>query len=48
MAPGACKIRRGRNVLQVPMQIIPLGLAKRGAIPFVADQNCNGRSPDHT
>ena len=24
MAPGACKIHRGYNVLQVPIQIIPL------------------------
>ena len=24
MSPGACKIRRGCNVLQVPIQIIPL------------------------
>ena len=26
MAPGACKIRRGCNVLQVPCQKIPLGV----------------------
>ena len=30
MTPGACKIRRGCNVLQVPIQIIPLGVPKRG------------------
>ena len=26
MAPGACKISRGCNILQVPCQVIPLGL----------------------
>ena len=30
MAPGACKIRREYNVLQIPIQIIPLGVPKRG------------------
>ena len=30
MAPGACKIRRGCNVLQVPIQIIFLGVPKQG------------------
>ena len=31
MAPGACKIRRGCNVLRTPMQIIRLGgVPKRG------------------
>ena len=29
MVPGACKIRRGCNILQVPMQIIPLGVLRR-------------------
>ena len=29
MAPGACKIRHGCNVLQVPIQIILLGIPKR-------------------
>ena len=29
MTPGACKIRRGCNVLQVHIQIIPLGVPKR-------------------
>ena len=51
MAPGACKIRHGCNVPQVPVQIIPLGVSKLyqsgGVIPSVADQNCEGRSPDH-
>ena len=34
MAPGACKISRGWNVLQVPIQIIPLGVQNRGNHPF--------------
>ena len=34
MAPGACKISRGWNVLQVPIQIIPLGVQNRGSHPF--------------
>ena len=43
MALSACKIRRGCNVLQVPILIIPLGvLPLGGAIPSVADQNCDG------
>ena len=46
-SPGACKIRRGCYVLQVPIQIIPLGIPKWGAIPSVADQNCDGMSPDY-
>ena len=33
MAPGACKIRRGCIVLQVPIQVIPLGVPKRGSHP---------------
>ena len=28
-SPGACKIRRGCNVFQVPIQMIPLGETKR-------------------
>ena len=34
MAPGACKIRCECNVLQVPSQIIPLGVPKRGIHPL--------------
>ena len=34
MAPGACKIRRGCNVLQVSIQIILLGAPKRGSSPL--------------
>ena len=34
MAPGACKIRRGCNVLQVPVQIILLGVPRRGSHPL--------------
>ena len=34
VAPGACKIRRGCNVLQVPMQVIPLGVPKRWSHPL--------------
>ena len=34
MAPGPCKIRRGCNVLQVPTQIVPLGVPKRGSLPL--------------
>ena len=34
MAPGACKIRRECNVLQIPTQIIPLGVLKRGSHPL--------------
>ena len=30
MAPGACKIRRGRNVLQVPIQNYTSGGTKEG------------------
>ena len=41
IAPGACKIRRGGYVVQVPVQIIPLGVTKRES------QNCHGMSPDH-
>ena len=38
MAPGACKIRRGYNVLQVPIQIIPLGAPKRGSpLSYILD-----------
>ena len=33
-APGACKIRHGRNILQVPFQIIPLLVAKRNSHPL--------------
>ena len=47
MAPGACKICRRCNVLQVPIQIIPLGIPKWGAIPSLEDKNCDGMSPDH-
>ena len=46
MAPGICKIRRVSNVLQVPIQIIPLGVQREGAIPSATDQN-DGMSPDH-
>ena len=42
MAPVTCKIRRGCNVLQVRIQIIPLELQNGGAIPSVEDQNCDG------
>ena len=45
MAPGACKIRRGCNALQVPIQIISLSGKARHS---VADQICNGMSPDHS
>ena len=31
MAPDACKIRSGCNVLEVPIQIIPLGVPKWGS-----------------
>ena len=31
MTFGACKILRGCNVLQVPIQIVPLGVPKRGS-----------------
>ena len=48
MAPGACKIGSKYNVLQVPIQIIPLEYQSWGAIPSVADQNCNGMSSDHS
>ena len=34
MAPGSYKIRRGCNVLQVLIQIIPLGVPKRGSHPY--------------
>ena len=34
MASSACKIRRECNVLQVPIQIIPLGVPKRGRHPL--------------
>ena len=34
MAPGACKIWRGCDVLQVPIQIIPLEVLKRGSYPL--------------
>ena len=42
MAPGAYKIRHGCKVLQVPIQIIPLG----GTITSGADQDCDGMSAD--
>ena len=32
--PGSCKIRRGCNVLQVPIQIMPLKVPKRGSHPL--------------
>ena len=31
MAPSACKISHGCNVLQVPIQLIPLGVPKWGS-----------------
>ena len=34
MASAACKIRRGSNVLQVTIQIIPLGVPKRERHPL--------------
>ena len=34
MAPGAYKIRHRCNVLQVPIQIIPLGVPKQGSHPL--------------
>ena len=34
MALGACKIHFGCNVFQVPIQIIPLGIPKRGSHPL--------------
>ena len=34
MSPGACKIPRERNVLQIPIQIIPLGVPKRERHPL--------------
>ena len=33
-APGICEIRRGCNVLQVPIQIIPPEVPKRGSHPL--------------
>ena len=47
VVPGACKISCGCNVLQIPIQIIPMGYQSGGAIPSVADQNCDGMSPNH-
>ena len=34
MAPGPCKIHCGSNVLQIPIQVIPLGVPKRGRHPL--------------
>ena len=34
MVPGACKMLRGCNVLQVPIQMIPLGVQKLGRHPL--------------
>ena len=34
MAPGVYEIGRGYNVLQVPIQIIPLAVPKRGRPPL--------------
>ena len=45
MAPGARKIRRGCNVLQVPVQIIPLWVPKPS--PPWRIKNCDGMSLDH-
>ena len=48
MAPSESKIRRECNVLQVPIQNYTSGDVKAGVIiPFVADQNCEGMSPNH-
>ena len=49
LAPGACKIRRGCNVLQVPTlnYTSALGYKSGGASPSGKDQNCNVMSPDH-
>ena len=48
LTPNVRKIRRGRNVLLVSIQIIPLGYQSGGAIPSVEDQNCDGiMSPDN-
>ena len=48
MALGASKIRRGCSVLQVPIQISPLGVLRRGAnLHPVGDQSCDGMSSDH-
>ena len=48
-ANGNCTytISRGCNVLQVPIQIIPLGVPNQRAILSVADQNCDAMSSDH-
>ena len=47
MILGACKIPRNCNVLQVPIQIVPFGVPKRGTILSMADQNCDDTSLDH-
>ena len=48
LTPNVRKIRRGRNVLLVSIQIIPLGYQSGGKMDsFVMDQNCNDMSPDH-
>ena len=50
MAPDACKIRRGCNVLEVPIQVLPLGVPKRGSRTMkiaVPDQNYNDMFSDH-
>ena len=48
MAPGACKIRLGYNVFQVPFQnYASRGIKAGGGVPSEADQNCDSISPDH-
>ena len=47
IAPGAYKIRRGCNVLQVPIKIIPLGVTKWGSHPLRGRSKFDGMSPDH-
>ena len=50
MAPDASKIRRGCNVLEVPIQVLPLGVPKRGSRTMkisVPDQNYNDMFSDH-
>ena len=46
LAFSGCKVCRAYNVFQVPMQNL-LEYQSRGAIPFVADQNCDFMAPDH-
>ena len=47
MAPDAFKNCRGCNVLQVPIQIVPLRAPKQRRYPVLSGKNCDVMPPDN-